>query len=487
MSALLFAAFLFNPTPASAASRTSLASSIVDMLNQRLCDRQEALGGRVRLISPSKCVTTPPPEEDEPTVTLTADPETIAAGAAATLTWTSENATSCTAFLGWSGSKALNGSESVSPTTTTTYQLDCTGPGGVGSDDAVVTVTVEEPDAPTLQFTADPTTILSGATSTLSWASTNATTCTASDGWSGAKSLSGTLDVTPSATTTYTLMCSGAGGDVTKSVSVNVSPAPEEPDAPTVDLVAASTSVNENSAGNATTTLTWTTTNATSCTASGGTFTGTKDVNNSEVITPSATTTYTLECSGPGGNASDSVTVNFVPAPQVEGKLLITEVLYDLGTGQGTEPGNEWVELYNGTNSTINFSGWFIGDASTTDALPDVNLSAGAFAIVTGDAATSTSSFWSFPAGAVVIVLSNTTIGNGLGNDGDGVRLINTASTTVDAVNWGFEIGSFEPAVNPSPTADDFPGESVVRIDKTVDTDSAADWALDATPTPGEE
>jgi len=141
--ALFSAAFLFSAAPVAAAERDTLARSIADMVTQRLCDRQAALGGRVTLIHPSKCTNTPPPTE--PTVTLTASPTTISSGQSTTLTWTSTNATSCTAFEGWSGTKPTSGTASVSPTVTTTYQLDCTGPGGVGSDDATVTVTFVNP------------------------------------------------------------------------------------------------------------------------------------------------------------------------------------------------------------------------------------------------------------------------------------------------------------------------------------------------------
>lgn len=654
VSVLLGALFLFNPAPAAAASRDSLARSVLDMVTQRLCDRQEKMGGRITLIHPSKCAPTPPPPQ-EPTVTLTANPTSITAGESTTLTWTSSNATSCTAFLGWSGGKPTSGSAPVSPTQTTTYQLDCTGPGGVGSDDATVTVTVvEEPDEPTvditaapmtitagssttltwnsdntasctasngwsgakavdgfevvspsvtttyaisctgaggtandsvtvtvnqaapeptLEFSANPTAITTEGTSTLTWASTNATSCTGSGGWSGAKALSGNQIVSPNATTTYTLTCTGVGGSAVKNVTVNIIPIVEEPDAPTVNLVAAPTSVTPGE-GTATTTLTWTTTDATSCTASGGEFTGSKAVNSSQVVTPSATTTYTLNCSGPGGDASDSATVNFVPAQSEEpdptvslsanptsvqeggagnatttltwtstdatsctafggawsgskalsgseiltptttatyllectgpggtasddvvvtfvpeeepsGNLLITEVMYDLNTSttspQGAEPGNEWVELHNGTNATINLAGYFLHDASSTDALPNVNLPAGAYALITGSSTTAT--FWSIPGAAVVIVLPNTTIGDGLGNTGDMVWLENSASSTVDSVSWGTNMTGFTPP-GAVPTFTANVGDSIGRTTLT-DTNVPGDWMRQVNPTPG--
>ncbi|MDP3646196.1 MAG: hypothetical protein Q8R25_03850, partial [bacterium] len=142
---LLFALFA---TPASAATSIPRTEIV-----KRLCDRQEALGSRLRtpLISPSLCGETPPPTP-EPTVTLTANPTSVTPGpgsATSTLTWSSTNATSCTAFGGWSGARPTNGSEIVTPGVTTTYQLDCTGPGGVGSDDATVQF-VPSPSSPTL-------------------------------------------------------------------------------------------------------------------------------------------------------------------------------------------------------------------------------------------------------------------------------------------------------------------------------------------------
>src|SRR3989344_1512112 len=58
-----------------------------------------------------------------------------------------------------------------------------------------------EPEAPTADISADPLTVIEGATTTLSWISTDAETCTASGGWSGSKTLSGSEDVTLSTST----------------------------------------------------------------------------------------------------------------------------------------------------------------------------------------------------------------------------------------------------------------------------------------------
>jgi hypothetical protein len=77
--------------------------------------------------------------------------------------------------------------------------------------------------APTVTLTASPTSITSGSSSTLSWSSTNATSCAASGGWTGAETTSGTSTVKPTSTTTYALTCMGTGGTANASAIVTVS------------------------------------------------------------------------------------------------------------------------------------------------------------------------------------------------------------------------------------------------------------------------
>ena len=162
--------------------------------------------------------TTPPAT---PTLTFAASATNINSGQSSTLTWSSTNTTGCTASNGWTGAKAVSGNQAVSPTATTTYALSCTGAGGNVSKQVTVNVAVPSTSGPTLTFTASPTTINQGQSSTLSWSTTNATSCTASNGWTGTKATSGTLAVSPTATTTYALSCTG-NGSVSKSATVNV-------------------------------------------------------------------------------------------------------------------------------------------------------------------------------------------------------------------------------------------------------------------------
>ena len=231
-----------------------------------------------------------------PTASISASPATINSGKASTLTWSSTNATSCTASGAWSGALPASGSQSTGAiTTTTSYSLTCTGPGGISP---AATVTVAVTAVPTATLTAKPTVVVAGGTSTLTWSSTNATACTASGGWSGARASSGT-QVTGAITTTtlYSLTCSGAGG--TSSVAaatVTVAAAV----IPTAALTANPTIV----AAGGTSTLSWSSTNATACTASGG-WSGALASSGTQVTAAITTyTSYSLTCTGPGGTSS---------------------------------------------------------------------------------------------------------------------------------------------------------------------------------------
>jgi hypothetical protein len=247
-------------------------------------------------------------ERRAPTVTLTANPTTVAAGAAATLTWTTSAAHSCQATGAWSGSMATSGSQSTGPLAATAmFILTCTGQFGSAADTATVAVTPADttppPPAPTVSLSANPTSVASGGTSTLTWSSTDATGCTAGGAWSGAKGVSGSEQTTAlSATSTFTLSCSGAGGTASQSKTVTVTTSTP---APTVSLSANPTSV----ASGGTSTLSWSSTNATGCTASGA-WSGAKAMSGSEQTAAlSATSTFTLSCTGASGTASQSKTV----------------------------------------------------------------------------------------------------------------------------------------------------------------------------------
>ena len=96
------------------------------------------------------------------------------------------------------------------------------GAGGGDGGSGIVIVRYPIRAYPRISFYADeiiPTT----ATTTLNWSVQNATSCTASDAWSGSKDLSGSEVVGPFFDTdkTYTLSCTGAGGTTINRVVIN--------------------------------------------------------------------------------------------------------------------------------------------------------------------------------------------------------------------------------------------------------------------------
>ncbi len=71
---------------------------------------------------------------------------------------------------------------------------------------------------------AAPTSYVTGGSSTLTWSSTAATSCTASGSWTGTEALGGSLIVSPTVpgTYTYTLTCSNGGGSTSSAATVTV-------------------------------------------------------------------------------------------------------------------------------------------------------------------------------------------------------------------------------------------------------------------------
>jgi hypothetical protein len=75
-----------------------------------------------------------------------------------------------------------------------------------------------------LEFAASPGSISIGERSILTWSTSNATSVTASGGWSGSKALSGSEEIWPGETTIFTLTATGPAGSQTKNVTVTLTP-----------------------------------------------------------------------------------------------------------------------------------------------------------------------------------------------------------------------------------------------------------------------
>ncbi|MGZ4900040.1 MAG: OmpA family protein, partial [Candidatus Angelobacter sp.] len=120
-------------------------------MNKSKSNRIVVLGVLALLMVASGCkkketAPPPPPPPKAVTATLSANPTSIEAGQSATLTWSTENATD----VALDGNKVdPSGSQTVSPTQTTTYHLTAKGAAGTQEATAQVSVTAKPTPTPT--------------------------------------------------------------------------------------------------------------------------------------------------------------------------------------------------------------------------------------------------------------------------------------------------------------------------------------------------
>jgi RHS repeat-associated protein len=237
-----------------------------------------------------------------PTASITASPDAIILGSAATLTWTSTNADKVSIDPGI-GAVDPTGSRAVTPQESTTYTITATNDGGTATASTQVTVYIP----PTVTLSVDPASIILGNTATLTWVSTNAETATIDQGI-GSVPTDGSITVTPSQTTTYTITVTGPGGQAQATAQVVVY---IPPTVVTISVNPQTIQVGQSA------TLSWSSTNAERATIDQGI--GAVPQSGSRTIKPNQTTTYTINVQGPGGTAQASATITVTsPYPFVE-------------------------------------------------------------------------------------------------------------------------------------------------------------------------
>ena len=239
-------------------------------------------------------ITTQPPVIDS----FEANPPTIEAGESSTLGWKVSGATTVSIDEGI-GNVALTGTRAVSPGTTTVYTLTATNSAGA-SVTATAQVIVSGAPAPdnlpvVNSFTAIPSDIAAGSSSTLSWSVSNATSVTIEPGV-GTFASSGHTIVSPAATTTYILTATNADGSTRARTQVAVSGAPTPSGLPVVSYFTADPPII--SAGDSTT-LNWSVLNATSVTIEPGV--GSVDSSGAASVSPATDTEYTLTATNAAG------------------------------------------------------------------------------------------------------------------------------------------------------------------------------------------
>jgi subtilase family protein len=261
-----------------------------------------------------------------PTLTLAA--ASVPLGSSTTLTWSTIDASSCTA----SANPATNFTSPAAPATSgtltvmpaaagaTVYTFTCTGAAGTSASNSVTLLATSGTVAVAPTLTLASTSVAVGKSTTITWSSANATSCTASGSWSGTLASSGSQTITPAAvgTETFTLACSNLGGtSAPVSVSLDATAALAKPPAPTLTLGASSIHADT------TTSITWSSAGATSCTASGNAnanqtgWQGTQAPSATFTITPdvAGTFVYSMFCSNAAGDSpTSSVTLTVTPS-----------------------------------------------------------------------------------------------------------------------------------------------------------------------------
>ena len=299
-----------------------------------------------------------------PSVSFAAQPAAVSAGDSSQLSWASTDADRCVPLGDWADAVDLQGAVSTGALTETReFGLACLSPGGVTRRDVVVTVDGQSllQPAPRLTLLASPSVIGAGGTARLSWASSHAASCVASGDWNGERAVDGGATVGPlDADAEFRLDCEGSGGSVSRTVTVSVvaaaqnpepapspqpqpepepspepAPSPEpqpEPEpspapAPTVSLRVLDPVIDDGGSA----ALSWSSSHAESCTASGG-WSGARGTSGSVTVGPLTTrTSFSLTCTGAGGNAvsmvavavNDAVTLNWrAPTENTDGTPL---------------------------------------------------------------------------------------------------------------------------------------------------------------------
>ena len=122
--------------------------------------------------------------------------------------------------------------------------------------------------------------------------------------------------------------------------------------------------------------------------------------------------------------------------------LLINEVMYDPLQNDNY---NEWIELYNPTNKSINISGWAICDNYAEDFLEgDVDNGNGTTTIppysyaIIADHGTKIYENFSIPSNTIHLYVDDSSLGNGLGNSQDKLLLRNITGAEIDSIEWGY-------------------------------------------------
>jgi beta-lactamase superfamily II metal-dependent hydrolase len=296
----------------------------------------------------------------------------------------------------------------------------------------------------------------------------------------------GDIVITTSGVDTYTVSASGA-----------VSQGPDERNAANLpatfyfdETSGTSTgpmlfNINTANVADTSATITWTTNEDATSVVKYGTVSGTYTETVSDAtlsishsvgltnLTAGTTYYYVAESANSGGNTTTSMEYSFATTggSQGDGTIVFSEIYYDT---IGTDSIEEWIELYNNTPATVDISGWTITDNNGTGASVTIpsgsTIRPGTYFTIAVDSA-GFNALYGFDADAYGSIPA-------LNNSGDALLLYDGTGAVVDAVAWEGGATAGVPTGWGS-TTDPWAGtgNTIVRTDSTVDTDTYADWS----------
>jgi hypothetical protein len=291
------------------------------------------------------------PEESQycampPTVSIKALPSgsdwldvsslSISSNSSFSLRWITTNVTSCVGSGSWSGTKTISatgvGTQFFSNITSSqTYNITCTGEGGTVSDSITIN--------PTAGFVADirangidgPVTVPNNSSVSLEWFAANASSCqfykttycigcnpdySTNSGYetvnfNGVKPVTAVYNYAPGSKMGYSILCKNSSGQTVEDSVIVYASSQSSPVSATIrasltrddyDNFYSSTGQRIN--------LSWSSSGASSCTASGA-WSGAKTASGTETVSVpySSSRIFTISCAGELGSGADSVTI----------------------------------------------------------------------------------------------------------------------------------------------------------------------------------
>lgn len=167
-------------------------------------------------------------------------------------------------------------------------------------------------------------------------------------------------------------------------------------------------------------------------------------------------------------------------------KILINKVYARPDERHGSDPDNEWVELFNPNEAAVDITGWQIADNQSADTLSSSSpLIIGAKGYALMAVSSTTWEFWNRPLDVLLIEVEDGKLGGGLDNDGDLLILKDYSGRIIDQMNWGeanpawtnYDQNIWNPGL-----ATTSPGQMLGRVPSGQDTDTAADWQILSAP-----